>query len=137
MKSKYFYDGISLVEYCKKHGIKYNHLTKYISVELKKDLSKTPEELIEEYITKTHRKNNRYLINGMSLNRYCELMNLSYDAIAKAISRAKRDTRYKDMDEEERINMILDKYLLDTDIEEFTLDEPKQLILKPEKKDFE
>lgn len=130
MKSKYFYDGMSLVEYCKSHDIKYNHLTKYISVELKKDPSKKPEELIEEYIAKSHRKNNRYLINGMSLNRYCELMNLSYDAIAKAISRAKKDPRYKDMDEDERTNMILDKYLVDEDIEEFSLDKPKVLKLK-------
>lgn len=134
MKSKYFYNGMSLVEYCKNNGIKYNHVTKYISVELKKDSSRTPEELIEEYLTKSHRKNNRYLINGMSLNRYCEFMNISYDSVSQAISRAKRDPRYKDMDEDERTNMILDKYLVDTDIEEFTLDEPKVLKLKPENK---
>ena len=37
----------------------------------------------------------------------------------------------------DKVDGSIDKYLLDTDIEEFTLDEPKQLILKPEKKDFE
>ena len=134
MKSKYFYNGEPLVDYCKKNNIKYNHLTKYISVELKKDPSRSTQDLIEEYINKSHKTYNRYLINGMSLIKYCEMINANYYAIAKAISRAKSDPRYKDLDEDERTNMILDKYLVGKDTEEFRLDEPKKLILEPEKK---
>ena len=137
MKSKYFYDGVPLVEYCKKHPeIKYGNLTKYISVELKKDSSRTAQELIEEFINKSHRKNNRYLLNGMSLLRFCELNNISYQAVSKEISRSKTSEKYAGMEEDERINTILDRYILGAEVQDF-MDEPKQLILKPEKKDFE
>ena len=103
MKSKYFYNGEPLIEYCKKHPeFKYNHLTKYISVELKKDPPRTAQELIDEFINKEHKTYTRYLINGMSLNRYCELMNISYDSVSKAISRARKDPKYKDMDDDAR-----------------------------------
>ena len=134
MKSKYFYDGEPLIEYCKKHEIKYNHLTKYISVKLKQDSSRNPEELIKEFITKKHKKYNNYLINGMSLYKYCEAMNISYYSVAKAISRAKKDPKYKEIDEDEITNIVLDKYLMNSDVKEFIFEEPKKLVLKPRNK---
>ena len=134
MKSKYYYNGEPLIDFCKNNpGYKYNHITKYISVMLQKDPSRNPQDLIEEYMNKKHRSNTRYIINGMNLSKYCELNNISYDAVTKSISRAKKDPRYKDMDEDTIVDMILDKYLIE-ELEEVDFGIPKKLTLKPDEK---
>lgn len=130
MKSKYYYNGEPLIDFCKNNpGYKYNHITKYISVMLQKDPSRNPQDLIEEYINKKHRSNTKYIINGMNLSRYCELNDINYVALTKSISRAKKDSRYSDMDEDEIVNMILDKYI-NTEVQELDFGEPKKLTLK-------
>lgn len=134
MKNKYYYNGETLKDYCKKNPeYKYNHISKYISVKLKKDPSRTVEDIIKEYMSKSHRSNIRYIINGMNLSRYCELQNISYDAVTKSISRARKDPRYSGMDEDEIVNMILDKYIA-SDVQELDFGEPKKLILRSNKK---
>lgn len=135
MKYKYFYNGMPLIEYCKKNPkYRYNHITKYISVKLKEDPTRSVEDIIEEYFNKTHKTYSRYLINGMSLKRYCECMNISYDAITKEISRARKDVRYKDMNDDVRTNMIIEKYLVGDEIEELVIADPKTLKLTPNNK---
>ena len=132
MKSKYFYNGIPAIEYCKKHPeFIYNNLTKYISVKLGEDPNRPVQEIIDEFFTKKHRMNIRYIINGMNLSRYCAMHNISYTSVSKAISRARKDSKYADMDEEELISMIIDKYI-SKDVQELSFDEPKKMILKPE-----
>jgi hypothetical protein len=128
---KYFYKGEPAVEYCKKHPeFKYNHLTKYVSEGLKKDPSKTEQELIDEFFSKTHRKNNRYLINGMTLRKACEIEHISYTALTKEISRAKKNKKYENMSEDEIINIILEKYFLGDDYEEIEVGKSNKLILR-------
>ena len=132
MKSKYFYNGMPAIEYCKKHPeFIYNNLTKYISVKLGEDPNRPVQEIIDEFFTKKHRMNIRYIINGMNLSRYCAMHNISYTSVSKAISRARKDSKYADMDEEELISMIIDKYI-SKDVQELSFDEPKKMILKPE-----
>ena len=130
MKSKYYYNGEPLIDFCKNNpGYKYNHITKYISVMLQKDPSRNPQDLIEEYINKKHRSNTKYVINGMNLSKYCELNDINYVALIKSISRAKKDSRYSDMDEDEIVNMILDKYI-SAEVQELDFGEQKKLTLK-------
>jgi hypothetical protein len=130
-KYKYYYNGEPAVEYCKKHPeFKYNHLTRYVSVGLKKDPTKTEQELIDEFFNITHRKNNRYLINGMSLKKACEVEKISYTAISKEISRAKKNKKYENMSEDEIINMILEKYMLGEDFQEIEVTKTNKLILR-------
>ena len=80
--------------------------------------------------------NIRYIINGMNLSRYCAMHNISYTSVSKAISRARKDSKYADMDEEELISMIIDKYI-SKDVQELSFDEPKKMILKPESEKIE
>lgn len=135
MKSKYYIGDETLVDYCKKHPeIRYDQLTKYISIKLKEDPTRDPNEIISEFIKKSHRRNTRYIINGMNLSRYCELMGINYCAVTKEISRAKKDKRYSGMTEEEIINKILEKRLAGN-AEELVFDEAKKLILKPDNDD--
>ena len=95
MKSKYFYNGMPAIEYCKKHPeFIYNNLTKYISVKLGEDPNRPVQEIIDEFFTKKHRMNIRYIINGMNLSRYCAMHNISYTSVSKAISRARKDSKY-------------------------------------------
>ncbi len=130
MENKYFYNGEPLIEFCKRNPeYKYNHITKYISDKLKKDPTRSIDDIINEYMSKPHRSNIRYIINGMNLSKYCNLNNISYDAVIKSISRARKDIRYKDLSENEIIDMILDKYISDPDIEELDFGEPKKLEL--------
>ena len=111
MKPKYFYGGESLIHYCKNNPqYKYNHVTKYISDNLRKDPTRPVDDIINEYMSDIRRTNTKYIINGMNLRNYCDTMNLNYDAVVKSISRAKKDPRYKGIDEDELVHMILEKY---------------------------
>ncbi len=111
MKPKHFYRGESLIDYCKKNPqYKYSNITKYISDKMKEDPTRPVEDIIEEVMTTKRKSYTKYIINGMNLRRYCDTMNLNYDAVVKSISRAKKDPRYKDIDEDELVHMILEKY---------------------------
>ena len=136
MKSKYFYKGESLIDYCKKNPkYKYNNITKYISDEKRKNPNKSDEEIIDEIMNKDRKSHTRIIINNMTFKRYCEFAGLNYVAIIKAISRARKDKKYADMDEYEIANMIIEKYLSDNmGIEELIVEGPKKLTLKPENK---
>lgn len=136
MKSKYYYNGEPLVDYCKKHPeFRYDRLIKYISVKKKEDPSRDANDLINEFLNKEHKSYTRYIINGMNLRRYCSISNISYDAVTKDISRSRKDEKYKDMSEEEIINMILEKHIIGNNIEELELGIPKKLMLDPKKRE--
>ena len=134
MKPIHFYRGESLIDYCKKNPqYKYSNITKYISDKMKEDPTRPVEDIIEEVMTTKRKSYTKYIINGMNLRRYCEVNGISYDAVVQRISRAKRDEKYKDMDEEELIHMIIEKYTCPK-VEELTFDTPKTLGLRLENK---
>ena len=134
MKSKYYYNGEPAIDYCKKHPeFIYNHLTKYISVKLNENPNRPVQEIIDEFFNRKHRTNIKYIVNGMNLSRYCAMNNISYTSVSKAISRARKDPKYADIDEDELISMILEKYI-SKDMQELSFDEPKKMVLKPETK---
>lgn len=134
MKYKYYYNGEPAIVYCKKHPeFIYNHLTKYISVELKRNPNRDVNDIINEFFKIKHRSYTRYIINGMNLSKFCASNNLNYDAVTKSISRAKKDSRYEGMEENEIIDMVLDKYIIGIEVNELDFKEPKKNILKPGK----
>ena len=111
MKYKYYYKGEPAIIYCRKHPeYKYNHLTKYISDEKAKN----------PYF--------KIMINGMNLRQTCFYMGISYDAVSQDLSRSRRDN--PSMDEMERVNMVLEKYMFN-DVQEIIIEDPKKLVLKP------
>lgn len=130
MKSKYFYNGESAVEYCKKHPeYKYNQLTKHISKERAKDPSRDGQEIINEFFEKEHKTYTKIMNNGMSLSSTCFYMNISVDAVYQDLCRSRKEN--PEMDEYERINMVLEKYMF-KDIQELVIEEPKGLKLTPD-----
>lgn len=137
MKSKYYINGEPLVDFCRNHPeYNYGHLIKYISVQLKKDSSRPVQELIEEYINKSHKTYTRYAINGMCLYKYCDNMGISYDAVIKDISRSRKNKKHIGMAEEEFINSIVEKHIAKTtNIEKLVVGDSKKLVLKPNEDD--
>lgn len=130
MKYKYYYNNEPLVEYCKKHPeYRYDLVAKYISDKLKENPDRPVQEIIDEFMNKKHKTYTRYIINGMNLSRFCELEDISYTAVSKAISVAKKNPKYKDMPEEAIVQMVIDKYILGK-VEALTFPEPKKLLLK-------
>ena len=53
---------------------------------------------------------------------------ISYDAVSKDLSRSRRNN--PNMDEMERVNMVLEKYMFN-DVQEIIIEDPKKLVLKP------
>ncbi|MBR2997585.1 MAG: hypothetical protein IKF37_00730 [Bacilli bacterium] len=129
MKYKYYYKGEPAIEYCKKHPeYKYNHLTKYISDEKAKNPSRDLQEIIDEFFETEHKTYFKIMINGMNLRQTCFYMGISYDAVSKDLSRSRRNN--PNMDEMERVNMVLEKYMFN-DVQEIIIEDPKKLVLKP------
>ena len=85
---KYYYDGMSLVEYCKQHPeYKYSVVVRYIEKRLKKDPNISVQELLDEYFSQDHINRSRYNRNYLSLRDYCEDNNINYRALLKQIHR--------------------------------------------------
>ena len=129
MKYKYYYKGEPAIEYCKKHPeYKYNHLTKYISEERIKNPIRDLQEIINEFFETDHKTYFKIKINGMNLRQTCFYMGISYDAVSQDLSRSRRNN--PNMDEDERVNMIIEKYMFQT-VQDIIIEEPKKLSLKP------
>ena len=95
----YFYDGISLFEYCKNNDYLYSSVYNYIQEKIKADKDVTVDEAIEEAITTIKRFGIIYYYNGVSLVQYCKDNDLNVSYVRDTIKRKKDkfgDTRMID-----------------------------------------
>lgn len=104
---KYFYEKISLKEYCEKENINYKTLlTNIIRLRKKEQYKKlSNEELIKEAIAKIGKT--KYMYEGITLKEYCKKNNLSYNNLIRNIRKLRK--QYKSHSETELIKMILNK----------------------------
>ena len=108
---KFFYEGIPLVEYCKKNPeIKYPTIKTFIYTNREKYPSLSDEEIIKMYIDKVHKGIYKYYYLGIPLKQYCEENNLNYRNIITFINRYKNEDEYKNLNEDELIEKIMEKY---------------------------
>ena len=94
-KVKFFYNGMSLREYCNREGINYNTIKSYINRESHNGVD--TEEVIEKYLEKEHKGRYKYYYLGMPLIVYAKENNLNYDNIISYIQRCKSDERFNNL----------------------------------------
>lgn len=120
MRYKLYYNGEPAIEYCRNNPeYKYDQLTNFIAKNLAKDPTRNVQDLVNEFFTTKHKSYIKYIIAmninnrvvKMNLIEFCDYMNISYNAIIKDISRSRVDDRFANMEEKERLIMILRKHI--------------------------
>ena len=84
---KYKYKGLSLREYCSKNNLSYYSVISFVKRKLKKDSTKSIDELIDEGINTINRYGIIYYYKGIPLKDYAEQNNLNAKSIRMAILR--------------------------------------------------
>ncbi len=108
---KFFYKGVPLKEYCESHPeINYNTIRTYINREKEKNPKLSDEELIEQYLDKEHKGIYKCYYLGIPLKQYCDENNLSYKNIITYISRYRNNDSFKDLNDDEFVEAIMDQY---------------------------
>ena len=108
---KYFYDGIPLVEYCKLHPESpYSSVLSYIRRKKEKHPNLDIQEIINSFFKIEHKQHTYHYIDGMSLMEYCDCYDIVYTSIISALSRMRKDNRYRDLSEQERLNIAIHNY---------------------------
>lgn len=83
----YYYENISLVEYCKLHPtINYSSVLNSIKRTKRKYPDRKEKDIIKEYIEKEHKKPKRFFIDGKPLKEYCEKNGINYTTIITNLS---------------------------------------------------
>ncbi len=108
---RFFYKGVPLKEYCESYPeINYNTIRTYINREKEKNPELSDEELIEQYLDKEHKGIYKYYYLGIPLKQYCDENNLSYKNIITYISRYRNNYSFKDLNDDEFVEAIMDQY---------------------------
>ncbi len=108
---KYFYDDIPLVDYCRTHPeININSVMGHLRRTLLKNPNSDPNLVIKEYIESEHQEHHVHIVDGIPLKDYCEENEINYKTILSALCDYRKDERYKDLSEEERLSIILENY---------------------------
>ena len=108
---RFFYKGVPLKEYCESYPeINYNTIRTYINREKEKNPELSDEELIEQYLDKEHKGIYKYYYLGIPLKKYCDENNLSYKNIITYISRYRNNDSFKDLNDDEFVEAIMDQY---------------------------
>ena len=108
---RFFYKGVPLKEYCESDPeINYNTIRTYINREKEKNPELSDEELIEQYLDKEHKGIYKYYYLGIPLKQYCDENNLSYKNIITYISRYRNNDSFKDLNDDEFVEAIMDQY---------------------------
>lgn len=104
----YYYDGIPLVEYCKKNDI--NPSSIYTAIVRKLSKCDTPlQQIVNECVESYRKLNIKYYYNGIPLVEYCKSVGLNYDTIQHKYIELYSNN--KNMSVEEGIKKIVDYYL--------------------------
>lgn len=110
LSTKYRYEGIPLVKYCKDHNIDYHLVISRIKrLEKKKEYSL--EKIIDIAVNKP--VNSHYYKGELFIN-YCKRNNLNYRAIVYHFNKMKNDDKYKDLSDDQIIDLLKDGKFLAT-----------------------
>lgn len=77
----YFYQGISLAQYCREHNLPYYAVIRYVNEQML-----TPEMAVEKYLTSGRGKCEiKYYREGKTLSQWCKDNGLSYNRIMSKV----------------------------------------------------
>lgn len=109
-----YYKGEKLTDFCaKRPDINYAKLARYIRQTHKKNPMLTDDEIIDTYLKEEHRppvQMHTYTYKGMPLAEYAKQNNLNYENVRAYISRRRDKEKYKNLTDEELVNIIMQEY---------------------------
>ena len=109
MKTKYYYQGIPLKEYCNQHSINYSTIGTRIIAKQKGNPTLSIDELVVYAVESYQSSVEKYNYQGMLLTEYCKKNSLSYPTIYTRIQ-----TRIKqcpDSSLDEVISDVIENYM--------------------------
>lgn len=108
---KYFYDGIPLVEYCKLHPeYLYSSVLLYIRRKKEKNSDLDTQKIIDSYFEIEHTQHTYHFMDNVPLMEYCDSNDIIYTSIISALSKMRKDDKYKNLSEQERLNIAITNY---------------------------
>ncbi len=108
---KYYYDGMPLVDYCKLHSeYNYNTVSTFIRREKKSYPEKDIQEIINSFFEKEHFSHTYHFVDGVPLLEYCAYNDISYSTILTMLCSMRKNEKYNNLTEEERLKLILKNY---------------------------
>lgn len=109
-----YYKGERLIDYCVKHSeLNYHKLAQHICDKHRTKTTLTDDEIIDVYLQTEHKAQGpkrTYIYMGIPLAEYARENNLNYDNILQYIARRKDKEAYKDLTDEELVNVIMEEY---------------------------
>lgn len=84
-KTKYYYQGISLIKYCQENGLEYQTIIGRIARLIKENPELSQEKALKIAIEEYNDNRCQYYYQGKSLKKYCEEQGYSYPAIARKL----------------------------------------------------
>ncbi len=108
MPGKYYYNGISLKEYCENNSISYGTIYSRIQARKKQYPELSDEEIIHDVIENYMSFNTKYYYQGISLSKYCKDNFLNYNKIRARIYERKKE--YPNLSDEELVKYAIENY---------------------------
>lgn len=107
LSASFYYNGVLLKDFCKSNpDVKFCDVFMLVRKELKLDASKSVEKIVDDYLeNKMHRT--YHFIEGMSLKEYCMENDIGYRSVLSRLSSMRRDERFKNLSEQERLDIII------------------------------
>lgn len=110
-RNEYYYNGISLKQYCEENNLNYNYIKNKIN-KLKKNENYreySNEELVKlEIISVSKKKRVKHYYKGVPLKQYCMENNIYYQTILQRINKLKMYEQFKDYSEDEIITLAIE-----------------------------
>ena len=89
--TKYFYEGVTLSEYCKQNSLNYETIKSRILKLKKKHQELAIDELIKIALANCNNSSIKYMYNELSLYQYCKNNNINYNTILYRLHKLKTD----------------------------------------------
>ena len=105
-RCRYFYNGVSLNQYCKEHHLNYNIIRRKI---INKTSQKEIENIINVYIKNNSKiSKSSYKIDGLSLRQYAQVHNYVYPTIKTYVQEIRK--KYPDKSDNEIVLLAIKHY---------------------------
>ena len=106
---KYFYEGKTLVDYCKSHNLNVGTIAAGIRKDLEKNPNEDINEIVKRNVEKIRRKRVKYIYNGVPLVDYCKKNDVDYNNV---MNRYNTNLK-KGLDEEEALKKAVESLYID------------------------
>ncbi len=107
--TKYKYQGESLYKYCQNNNISYPNIARIMHNLQESNTDLSEDEIIRLIIENNINGNAKYIYQGESLYRYCQINGISYSNIARIINKLQKLNN--SLSNEEAVRLALENYI--------------------------